>query len=773
MVEPADDAASDGAADKEVALALRDLAQAVRTLQLYPSDSPVVGHAVERAHRRLAPFLGHGRMTLAVLPDTIRVGNTNAGEGNANVRSLAERLHQRGVAHLHLDGALNAASLRRLSEMLATDADELNQQGGIRALCERHVLDGIDVEMLQFDKLFAAEGSPTPSSSGAAVWEKILDGFRGGPGKAGAARDASIDDATLAADPEKLNEFMSWLIETQSATDGIADMSRLQVVRAVCERVGEAAHAAGPDRIETVADVFRQFYDKLDKEVWLELLSEGLTTVHDAPAPEDSAAAYVGPGNHAAEDPDAGAGDRAVAELARGIGAQLDRRQVEELLTYALGSRRDGSPRIFGLFRSLLEGRSERGQMEQSIRDAVRRQTQSETERQSFEDLWPRITAAVEGEQLEAYVSTTYRAQMEWLLRDAPLATLWDADRITPRMRELEPGYLVQRKVKILLEILAAETNDADYRTLLEELDRQLPELFVDGQYIAAEEVLQVITADLSPDSGRPESQREAARELLLRFCNEHTLREVVRNLGGRESTQIDAATRIFSSLGAMAVPALLEALSNEQSRAVRVHLVRMLAAIGDLALPEIRKHLRDKRWFFVRNLAWLIGEIADPRFIPYLAVIVNHPDVRVRRETVRSMAKLRNEAATEVLLSALDDPETDVRLLAIRGLGTTRATGAVAQLRELVRLSNRSGRNTEVIRAAAIALGRIGAAEALPDLINAAHRPWFLRRRRIAAYEAARWAIATLQGEVTGEAPEARLRMRDEDYYVPPAAED
>jgi HEAT repeat protein len=519
--------------------------------------------------------------------------------------------------------------------------------------------------------------------------------------------------------------------------------------------------------------VFRQFYDKLDKEVWLELLSEGLTTVHDAPAPEDSAAAYVGPGNHAAEDPDAGAGDRAVAELARGIGAQLDRRQVEELLTYALGSRRDGSPRIFGLFRSLLEGRSERGQMEQSIRDAVRRQTQSETERQSFEDLWPRITAAVEGEQLEAYVSTTYRAQMEWLLRDAPLATLWDADRITPRMRELEPGYLVQRKVKILLEILAAETNDADYRTLLEELDRQLPELFVDGQYIAAEEVLQVITADLSPDSGRPESQREAARELLLRFCNEHTLREVVRNLGGRESTQIDAATRIFSSLGAMAVPALLEALSNEQSRAVRVHLVRMLAAIGDLALPEIRKHLRDKRWFFVRNLAWLIGEIADPRFIPYLAVIVNHPDVRVRRETVRSMAKLRNEAATEVLLSALDDPETDVRLLAIRGLGTTRATGAVAQLRELVRLSNRSGRNTEVIRAAAIALGRIGAAEALPDLINAAHRPWFLRRRRIAAYEAARWAIATLQGEVTGEAPEARLRMRDEDYYVPPAAED
>jgi HEAT repeat protein len=111
------------------------------------------------------------------------------------------------------------------------------------------------------------------------------------------------------------------------------------------------------------------------------------------------------------------------------------------------------------------------------------------------------------------------------------------------------------------------------------------------------------------------------------------------------------------------------------------------------------------------------------------------------------------------VLLSAVDDTDFEVQLLAIRGLGTAGAREGVPRLRELIRTPNRTGNNTEVIRAAAIALGRIGAGEALADLKSVARRPRLFRGRRIAASEAAEWAVATLQGEMTGEAPEARIR--------------
>jgi HEAT repeat protein len=139
----------------------------------------------------------------------------------------------------------------------------------------------------------------------------------------------------------------------------------------------------------------------------------------------------------------------------------------------------------------------------------------------------------------------------------------------------------------------------------------------------------------------------------------------------------------------------------------------------------------------------------------------VSHPDVRVRREAVRSLGRLRNEATSKVLLSAVDDTDLDVRLLAIRGLGTAETRVGVPRLRELLRVPNRTGNRTELIRAAAIALGRIGASEALADLRVVARRPWLFRSRRISAYDAAVWAVSTLQGEMTGEAPEARMRTR------------
>ena len=733
--------------------ALRDLAFAVQSLQLYPPGSPVVLEAVARAYDKLKPLVHSGRLSLAILPETIHVRGEDVGASSRTVRSLAERLHQRGVSHLHLDTSLQTEALQLLAELLATSPDKLKADGGIKALSKRQHLEGMQLEMLQLEKLYEEddEGAGDPD---AAIWEQILGGYSEEVDLQG------IDWESLADDREQLADFLGWLLDDESPPPGITEMSRVQLVRAVCAQVGSAAAELGPDRIEAVTEVFSRFYDKLDKEVWIDLLGQPLP---------------VGPGADAATPPgpDLDGEERAIrvaatelgaTDLAAGIGATLSRQQVEDLLVYALTSREEESPRIFGLFQNLLEERSERDLMEQAIREAVEEQTKGDGERKTFEELWPHLNDALQSENLDDYVSTTYRAQLDQLLAEKPLISLWDADRMAARMEELNPMYLMSRKAKVMLDVLQNESDDDDYAALVLELERALPDLIVDGQFIAAEEILKAMATDLVPSSGRTDIQREAARDVLIRFCNQHTLREVVRNLAGKQRTQIDAATRIFSSLGPMAVPALLEALSQERSRPIRVHLVGMLAAIGDQALPEIRKQLRDKRGFFVRNLVWIIGEIGDPRFVPHLGIIANHPDVRVRRETIRSTGKLQHEAAIQVLLSAIEDGDLEVQLLAIRGLGRPGAHGAVERLRELLRLPNLTGNNTDVIRAAAIALGRIGSPAAAPDLKKLTRRPLLFRGRRIQAREAAVWAVATLQGEVTGDAPEAHLSERQDD---------
>ena len=80
--------------DPGLVVALRSLANAVRALQLYPPSSQVVSQAVRRAHEALSPFLSGGPLSLAILPETIRIGGEDAGAGSSTLRSLAERLHQ-------------------------------------------------------------------------------------------------------------------------------------------------------------------------------------------------------------------------------------------------------------------------------------------------------------------------------------------------------------------------------------------------------------------------------------------------------------------------------------------------------------------------------------------------------------------------------------------------------------------------------------------------------------------------------------------------------
>lgn len=737
-----DEKASIDNRSRAIGEALRDLAFAVKALQLYPGTSPVVREAVSRSHVTLLSILRESPLSLDILPETLHVAGESVDDAARGARHLAERLHQRGVAHLHMDSSVSPASLQRIAELLALNAEVLHQGGGFSGYLEREQLSGLTVEMLRLERLY--EDEDDEKDDAASVWEMLLYGY-GDVNELG-----DIDWEMLAGDPEELDGFLKWLLQDAAEDSALSEFSHVEIVRTVCEKVGEAAANLGPESVDGVAEVLARFYDDLDQELWIDLLTDPLMV---------GASGSTGGGGG---DTTSAAGKG--TDISQRLARALDRGQVEDLMTYALTTRREASPRLFQLLDRVLEKRPDRDVMAQAIRDAVERQAQRDGSHRKFKELWPDLGDTLQEENPDPYINKSYRASLEDLLRDEAPASLWPIERIQPRMRELEAIYLVQRRAKVILIILEDEGDDDEYQALATELERSFPEFILQGQYISTEEALGIFARHLDPANGKSVEQRQIAREILLRFCNQHTLREVVRNLAGKPRTQIDAATRIFQSLGPMAIPALLEALSQESSRPIRLHLVRMLSAMGDAALPEIQKNLRDQRWFFVRNLVWIIGEIGEQGFARYLGLIVDHEDLRVRREVVKSLAKLGGPKAVDILTEALSDTDEEIQLIAIRGLGQSGVPGPVPQLHAVLRRPNLIGQNTDFIQEAAVALGRIGDTEALPTLRRLSRTPFFFRARRLPATEAARWANRSILGEEAGEAPEVEIPASEND---------
>src|SRR5208337_634747 len=77
--------------------------------------------------------------------------------------------------------------------------------------------------------------------------------------------------------------------------------------------------------------------------------------------------------------------------------------------------------------------------------------------------------------------------------------------------------------------------------------------------------------------------------------------------------------TAILVSLGEGALPAILQAMADEESLAVRKRLLEVVARHGDRAKPYLHPLLDDSRWYVVRNAVFLLRRIGDRDIVPLL----------------------------------------------------------------------------------------------------------------------------------------------------------
>jgi hypothetical protein len=135
------------------------------------------------------------------------------------------------------------------------------------------------------------------------------------------------------------------------------------------------------------------------------------------------------------------------------------------------------------------------------------------------------------------------------------------------------------------------------------------------------------------------------------------------------ESSTVEDMRRYLLLLQRNAISPMVKVLGDLQDRKKRRLLCEVMAETGSQDISALSEALADERWYLVRNIAMILGMTRDPGAVPHLQKVLKHPDLRVRRETVRALDSIHSEETKKILLEAASDSDLTVRISSLKAL--------------------------------------------------------------------------------------------------------
>lgn len=159
----------------------------------------------------------------------------------------------------------------------------------------------------------------------------------------------------------------------------------------------------------------------------------------------------------------------------------------------------------------------------------------------------------------------------------------------------------------------------------------------------------------------------------------------------------------------------LLELLAEESDRTVRIFLLELAKELGKNQIMLFGERISDERWYFVRNIVAILGDTKADQAVAFLRKAAEHKNVRIRQEVVKGLITIGGKRAASVLAMFLQDEDSDILLMAIRGLADISGAG-VGEAKALIgflRDRQLKKKDLEFTNEAIKSLGKVGGPEA------------------------------------------------------------
>ncbi len=279
-----------------------------------------------------------------------------------------------------------------------------------------------------------------------------------------------------------------------------------------------------------------------------------------------------------------------------------------------------------------------------------------------------------------------------------------------------------------LIALMDVEPGDNRYQQLARMLVSRAEEIKERG---ACGTLLPVIESLMrhNDDDGKSAVKKEYALFTLEQIADGAMTDFLLQQLEITGAIEKERIYAVLGRLGATVAYGIIQRLCLADGLLARKSLATALLRIGPPAIPPLLAMLKDERWHVVRNMVAIVGEIGCQVAAKGLRPAIVHEDPRVRKEAVRSLAKIGGRDAESILISLLDDGDESIVRHAILTLGILKSAAAVLPLIGIVEKRDIFAKRLSVKKDAVQALGRIGDQRATVHLMNVleAHRwiPW------------------------------------------------
>jgi HEAT repeat protein len=194
------------------------------------------------------------------------------------------------------------------------------------------------------------------------------------------------------------------------------------------------------------------------------------------------------------------------------------------------------------------------------------------------------------------------------------------------------------------------------------------------------------LLASHASDEARSEIMRERAQFAIEQIITTgEVLQIVLERFEQGNGVSENALHAVLKAGGTTAITSAIELMGRTKSLKTRKTLSTMLGTLGEAAVPVLLDFMHDSHWFIIRNICTILGSIASREALTALAKCLHHPDLRVRKEAIRSLVQLGGHEAEAAVLGILRGTDTALYPQAIASLGGMKSRKSLSELMKIV----------------------------------------------------------------------------------------